>query len=107
MPQTKTVQSSAEFVEKSPSAEGNTGQTSVTKTQSLEPASSGLSRVREAAKKDSKLQFNNLLNHVSIDLLRQSFLKLKRDAAAGIDDVTWKEYGKDIEAHLPGLHDRV
>jgi RNA-directed DNA polymerase len=107
MPQTKTVQSSAEFVEKRPSAKGNTGETTVTKTQSLEPASSGLSRVREAAEKDSKLQFNNLLNHESIDLLRQSYFSLKRNAAAGIDDVTWKDYGKDLETHLPGLHGRI
>src|ERR1035437_2683902 len=107
MPQSKVDQSSAEFVEKRPSAKGNTGQTTVTNTQGLEPASSGLSRVREAAKQDSKLQFNNLLHHVTIALLRQSYFALKRDAAAGIDDVTWREYGKDLEAHLPGLHERV
>jgi group II intron reverse transcriptase/maturase len=107
MPQSKIDQTSAELVEKSPSAKGNTGQTTVTNTQRLESASSGLSRVREAAKQDSKLQFNNLLHHVNIDLLRQSYFALKRDAAAGIDEVTWQEYGKDLEAHLPGLHDRV
>ncbi len=44
---------------------------------------------------------------MNIDLLRQSYFALKRNAAAGIDDVTWQEYGKDIEAHLPDLHDRV
>ena len=92
MSQSKTDQTSAEFVEKSPSAKGNTGQTTVTNTQRLESASSGLSRVREAAKQDSKLQFNNLLHHVSIDLLRRSYFALKRDAAAGIDEVTWQEY---------------
>jgi len=97
----------AEFVEKRPTAEGNTGQTTVTVTQRAESASSALSRVREAAKRDSKLQFNNLMHHVNIDLLRQSYFALKRDAAAGIDDITWKEYGKEMEAHLPGLHDRV
>jgi len=91
MPQSKTDQTSAELVEKSPSAKGSTGQTTVTNTQRLESASSGLSRVREAAKQDSKLQFNNLLHHVSIDLLRQSYFALKRDAAAGIDEVTWQE----------------
>ncbi len=105
--QSKTDQPSAEFVEKSPSAEGNFGQTTVTNTQRSEPASSALSRIRDAAKRDSKLQFNNLMHHVNIDLLRQSYFALKRNAAAGIDDVTWQEYGKDIEAHLPDLHDRV
>jgi len=83
MPQSKIDQSSAEFVEKSPSAKGNTGQATVTNTQGLEPASSGLSRVREAAKQDSKLQFNNLLHHVNIGLLRQSYLENDPYTGAG------------------------
>jgi RNA-directed DNA polymerase len=97
----------AESVERRPSAEGNTGQTTVTGTQGPESASSGLSRVREAAKRDSKLQFSNLLHHVNVDLLRQSFLALNRQAATGIDGVTWVEYGKELEERLPDLHDRV
>jgi group II intron reverse transcriptase/maturase len=32
---------------------------------------------------------------------------LKREAAAGVDDVTWREYGEKLEERLPGLHDRV
>lgn len=100
-------QLSAEFVEKRPKAEGNTGQTTVTGTQKPEPASSGLSRVREAAKRGSKLQFSNLLHHVNIDLLRQSYLALNRQAATGIDDMTWQEYGKELEERLPELHVRV
>lgn len=97
----------AEFVERRPSAKGNTGQTTVTGTQGPEAASSGLFRVREAAKRDSKLQFSNLLHHVNVELLRQAYLSLKRDAAAGVDGVTWREYGKNLEEHLPELNDRV
>lgn len=96
-----------ELVEKRPKAEGNTGQTIVTDTQGLEEASSALSRVREAAKRDSKLRFSNLLHHVDVDLLRQSYLALNRRAATGIDDVTWQEYGRELESHLSELHDRV
>ena len=97
----------AEFVEKRPSAKGNTGQPTVTGTQGPEGTSSGLFRVREAAKRDSKLQFSNLLHHVNVDLLRQSYLALNRQAATGIDGVTWQEYGKELKEHLPKLHDRV
>ena len=97
----------AESVERRPKAEGNSGQTTVTDTQGSKEASSALSRVREAAKRDSKLQFSNLLHHVNVDLLRQSFLALNRQAATGIDDVTWQEYGKVLEERLPELHDRV
>ena len=97
----------AEFVERRPKVEGNSGQTTVIGTQGPIEASSALSRVREAAERDSKLQFSNLLHHVTIDLLRESYWALNRQAATGVDDVTWQEYGKELEEHLPGLHDRV
>lgn len=97
----------AEFVEKRPPAEGNTGQTTVTGTQGLGGASSGLSRVREAAKRDSKLQFSNLLHHVNVDLLRQSYLALNRQAVTGVDGVTWQKYSQTLEERLIVLHDQV
>lgn len=69
--------------------------------------SSALDRVREAARRDSKLQFTSLLHHVTVDLLRDAYFALKRNAAAGIDGVTWSEYGEGLEERLPGLHDRI
>jgi hypothetical protein len=47
-------QTPAEIVEKSPSAKGNPIQTTVTSTQGLESASSGLDRVREKARRDKE-----------------------------------------------------
>ncbi len=47
------------------------------------------------------------MHHITVDLLRDSFYALKRDAASGVDDVTWRQYGEDLEDHLPGLHERV
>ena len=105
--QPSTGQLPEEFVEKRTPAKGNTGQTTATGTQGPKVASSGLPRVREAAKRDSKLQYSNLLHHIDVDLLRQSYWKLKRQAAAGIDGVTWQEYGKQLEERLPVLHDLV
>jgi group II intron reverse transcriptase/maturase len=63
--------------------------------------------VREAAKKDKKLQFTALLHHVNIDLLRDSYRGLKKQAAPGVDEVTWKDYGEDLEARLADLHGRI
>jgi retron-type reverse transcriptase len=65
-----------------------------------------LDRIREAAR-DKKLRFTSLMHHVTVDLLRDSFYALKRDAASGVDNVTWRQYGEDLETHLPGLHKRV
>jgi group II intron reverse transcriptase/maturase len=47
------------------------------------------------------------MHHVTVDLLRASYFALRREAAAGVDGVTWAEYGRDLEARLPDLHDHV
>jgi hypothetical protein len=63
--------------------------------------------VREAAKQDGKRKFTALLHHVIIDLLRERYYSLKKQAAPGVDGVTWQEYGQDLEARLSDLHGRV
>jgi RNA-directed DNA polymerase len=44
---------------------------------------------------------------VSIDLLRTSYYSLKKQAAPGVDGMTWEEYGGDLEARLADLHGRI
>jgi len=51
-------------------------------------------------------QFTALL-HLKIDSLRDSFYALKRQAAPGVDGVTWKEYENGLEGRLADLHSRV
>jgi hypothetical protein len=97
----------AETVEKRSSAKGNSGQAAVTRTQRREAAWTGLARIREAARRDSKQRFTSLLHHIDVELLREAFEALKRDAAPGVDDVTWQEYSEGLEARLIALHDRV
>lgn len=97
----------AESVERRPVAEGNTGQATACGTQRSKSALSGLVRVREAARRDAKQRFTCLLHHISIDLLDQAYGSLKRDAAAGVDDVTWWEYGEGLYERLTDLHDRI
>jgi group II intron reverse transcriptase/maturase len=48
-----------------------------------------------------------LLHHLTVDLLRQAFLALKRRAAPGVDGVTWQDYEAQLEGNLQGLHARV
>jgi RNA-directed DNA polymerase len=77
------------------------------RTQSRESGPSGLSRVRQAAKKDGKLRFTALLHHVTIEQLRDSYQGLKKQAAPGVDGMTWQEYGSELEVRLQDLHRRV
>jgi hypothetical protein len=67
----------------------------------------GLDRVRQAAKGDKQLRFTALLHHVNIDRLRGSYYNLKRGAAAGVDGVTWQEYGDGLEERLADLQGRI
>ena len=64
-----------EVVEGRPLTKENTEEPNPCRTQSRESGPNGLDRVREAAKKDRKLQFTALLHHVNIDLLREQLLQ--------------------------------
>jgi group II intron reverse transcriptase/maturase len=48
-----------------------------------------------------------LLHHVTVDLLRDAFLALKRHAAPGVDGVSWMDYEAHLEDNLQALHQRV
>jgi RNA-directed DNA polymerase len=97
----------AEVVEGRPLAKENAEQHNLYRTPSRKSGPSGLERVREAARKDGKLRFTALLHHVSIEQLRDSYNSLKKQAAPGVDGVTWEEYGQDLEERLMVLQGRV
>jgi len=99
--------SPAEVVEGRPLTKENTRQSNSCRTRSRESEPQGLERVREAAKKDGKQKFTALLHHVTVDLLRDSYYSLKKQAAPGVDGVTWEEYGQGLEARLSDLHGRI
>jgi len=99
--------SGAESVERREGAEGNTNQDRMRRTLSRVNMSSGLERVRERAKAEKKERFTALLHHVDVDLLRVAFSRLKRDAAPGVDGLTWREYEQSLEVNLVDLHARV
>lgn len=103
----KEEQSSAESVEGSCSTKGNTNEANTLRTLSREGVPQGLAGVREAARRDRKQKFTALLHHVTVDLLRESYYSLKRNAAPGIDGVTWEQYGEGLEAKIRELHGRL
>jgi RNA-directed DNA polymerase len=103
----KTGEPAAEAMERRAGAEENASQHSTHRTQSRESVSQALERVRKAARQRKKERFTALFHHLTIDLLRLSFLALKRDAAPGVDGVTWQDYETDLERKLADLHTRV
>jgi RNA-directed DNA polymerase len=69
--------------------------------------SSELDRVRQVARRDKEARFTALLHHVTVHRLMLAFDDLKKDAAPGVDGVTWRDYEQDLFENLRGLHERV
>ena len=97
----------AEPMEPRAGAKGNADQQTTCRAQNRESVSHALERIREVARHKKKEKFTSLLHHVTIDLLRAAFVKLKRDAAPGVDGMTWEAYEIDREARLRDLHSWV
>ena len=88
---------------------GKHGKQNTARTQKAANAvPSALDRVRKIAKSDKKMQFTNLMHHISnIDRLRASYFAMKKSAAAGVDNETWASYGENLEDNLQSLHERL
>lgn len=71
--------------------------------QSRNNTSIGLGRVRQRAETDREACFNNLFHFLKVELLRESFYKLKRNAATGLDGTSWKMYESKLDERLPEL----
>src|SRR6185369_3307611 len=97
-----------EMVEERSAAKGNAEQDPVPRTQSRNNrASMGLQGVRQAARRDRRLRFTALLHHITSQLLTDSFYSLQKNAAAGVDGVTCREYEKILPQRVAELHRAV
>src|ERR1022692_3136868 len=106
-PTNKAVSTAAEPVEPRAGTKGNARRQSTHRTQGRERVAQALERVRQAARQRKKERFTALLHHISIDCLRMAFFALKRDAASGVDGLTWPTYEADLDRNLTDLHERV
>ena len=97
----------AEAVEERRPAEGNAGRKTRPGLRAGVSVSSDLDRVRRVARRDKDVRFTALLHHVTIDRLEAAYRAIRPGAAPGVDGVTWKDYGSDLEANLRDLHARV
>lgn len=87
---------------------GNPGEQTRFWTQGQIDLQHALDRIRTAAKEDKDCKFTALWHHVyNVTRLRQAYHALKRNAAPGIDGQTWHDYGRDLEANLKSLSERL
>jgi len=107
LPNKPAVVAGAEVVEGRGPAEGSTASETRPGRSAGQGVSSDLDRVRQLAREDKEVRFTALLHHVSVDRLREAYRAISPNAAAGVDGVTWRDYGSDLEANLRDLHARV
>jgi RNA-directed DNA polymerase len=67
-----------------------------------------LQLIHQKAKADKKMKFTSLMHHIyNVDMLRLSYLEIKRNAAPGVDQETWVSYGMDLEENLQNLSEKL
>ena len=76
-------------------------------TPMLESLSTKLNRITEMARQSPSVQFRTLAHLVNPQSMEEAFRQLKRNAAAGIDGVTVKEYEQNLGKNLKELHERL
>jgi hypothetical protein len=95
-----SVADAAEPVEPRPGTKRNAGEQSTHRTLGRARVKQALNRVRQAARQRKEEKFTALFHHLSVDLFREAFFALKRDAAPGVDRLEWRTYEADLGPSL-------
>jgi group II intron reverse transcriptase/maturase len=96
-----------EVMEGRPEAKGKSAARNASSTQREIDALTFLQRIGQRAREKPKEKWTTLLSHVKAPLLKEAFLRLRKDAAAGVDGITWEDYGARLDEHLIDLENRV
>src|SRR3989475_5080885 len=63
--------------------------------------------IAEKAYHNKRHRFGDLYRWLNRDVLRQCFYRLRKDAASGVDGVTFQEYERNLESNLADLEGRL
>jgi group II intron reverse transcriptase/maturase len=88
-------------------AKGKSDARNASSTQRESEATTFLQRIRERARQKPKEKWTNLLNHIRVPFLREAYQRLRKNGAAGVDKVTWHEYGERLDERLLDLENRI
>jgi group II intron reverse transcriptase/maturase len=72
-----------------------------------EPVATKLHRIAEKARKEPRFKYTSLYHLMNEELLRGCFQRLRKDAAAGIDEMTKDMYAVNLETNLTSLVERL
>ena len=103
----KGARASAESLEERASTKGNPDRQSTRRTRRRGSVPQAAARIRKAAERNPKERLTALFHHITPDALGAAYFALKKDAAAGVDGVTWDMYGEGLDERLLDLHRRL
>jgi RNA-directed DNA polymerase len=66
-----------------------------------------LLKVVERAQREPEGRFHSRAHLIDEPALERAFHRLRKDAAVGVDGVTKEVYGRELDAHLANLHERL
>ena len=64
-------------------------------------------RIATLAQRSPDFAFFSLAHHIDLDWLETAYHRTRKDGAAGIDDVTGKQYAENLHENLRLLHERL
>ncbi len=66
-----------------------------------------LSLISGHARRDRNFQFTSLAHLLNVEYLRDCYKSLNRKKAVGIDNISWEEYGKNLDENIEMLVSRL
>ncbi len=66
-----------------------------------------LAQIAEQSKREPVRVFTTLAHHLDEDFLTEALHQLRKDAAAGIDQMTVAEYSQNLKENISALHQRL
>ena len=66
-----------------------------------------LSLISGHARRDQTFKFTSLAHLLDVEYLRDCYQSLNRNRAVGIDNISWQEYGADLDENLERLVSRL
>ena len=66
-----------------------------------------IDRIAELAREDPERQFFSIAHLITVEKMYEAFRSLRKDASAGIDGVTYEQYGANAEENIRQLHQRL
>lgn len=68
---------------------------------------SSLAKIKLAADRDPNMVFSSIAHRIDLHLLKRSYKEINKGKSAGVDQITAKQYGENLDQNLLALHTKL